>query len=84
MRTAERTAESVHGGEVVADGEKHFDDAKGKAKEAFGKVTGDESSEADGKMDQAKSQVKDAAEKAKNKAKESASEAIGKIRDSKR
>jgi uncharacterized protein YjbJ (UPF0337 family) len=36
------------------------DDVTGKAKEAEGKVTGDESREAEGKIDQAKGKAKDA------------------------
>jgi uncharacterized protein YjbJ (UPF0337 family) len=43
-----------------------IDDVGGKAKEAFGKVTGDDSTEAEGKLDQAKSSVKDAVENVKD------------------
>jgi uncharacterized protein YjbJ (UPF0337 family) len=43
-----------------------IDDLGGKAKEAVGKVTGDESTENEGKIDQAKASVKDAAEKVKD------------------
>ena len=43
-----------------------IDDIGGKAKEAFGKATGDDSTEAEGKLDQAKSSVKDAAEHVKD------------------
>ncbi len=43
-----------------------IDDLGGKAKEAFGKVTGDKSTENEGKMDQAKSNLKDAGEKIKD------------------
>ena len=43
-----------------------IDDLGGKAKEAAGKVTGDTSTENEGKLDQAKSSVKDAAEKVKD------------------
>ena len=43
-----------------------IDDLGGKAKEAVGKVTGDKSTENEGKLDQAKSSVKDAAEKVKD------------------
>ena len=39
------------------------DDAKGKAKEAEGKVTGDKSREVEGKLDQAKGKAKDAVDK---------------------
>ncbi len=49
---------------------KHFDDAAGKGKEAFGKVTGDRGTEAEGKADQAKAGAKDTADKAKGKAEE--------------
>ena len=41
-------------------------DLGGKAKEAVGKVTGDESTEHEGKGDQAKSNLKDAGEKVKD------------------
>lgn len=40
------------------------DKAKGKVKEAAGKMTGDRRTEAEGKTDQAKGEVKQAAEKA--------------------
>jgi uncharacterized protein YjbJ (UPF0337 family) len=43
-----------------------IDDVAGKAKEAFGKATGDRSTEAEGKGDQAKSDLKDAGEKVKD------------------
>ena len=42
------------------------DDVGGKAKEALGKVTGDKSTENEGKFDQAKSSLKDAGEKVKD------------------
>lgn len=42
------------------------EDAKGKAKEATGKATDDESLEAEGKGDQAKSDLKGAGEKIKD------------------
>jgi uncharacterized protein YjbJ (UPF0337 family) len=45
-----------------------MDDVKGKAKEAEGKVTGDESREAEGKFDQAKGDAKDAWESTKDAA----------------
>ena len=41
-------------------------DLGGKAKEAVGKVTGDKSTENEGKGDQAKSNLKDAGEKVKD------------------
>jgi uncharacterized protein YjbJ (UPF0337 family) len=43
-----------------------IDDVGGKAKEAFGKATGDDSTEAEGKLDQAKASVKDAVENVKD------------------
>ncbi|WP_428341768.1 CsbD family protein [Mycobacterium sp.] len=43
-----------------------IDDIGGKAKETFGKATGDGSTEAEGKLDQAKSSVKDAVENVKD------------------
>jgi uncharacterized protein YjbJ (UPF0337 family) len=43
-----------------------IDDLGGKAKEAVGKVTGDGSTEAEGKLDQAKASVKDAVENVKD------------------
>jgi uncharacterized protein YjbJ (UPF0337 family) len=43
-----------------------IDDLGGKAKEATGKVTGDKSTENEGKVDQAKSNLKDAGEKIKD------------------
>ena len=42
------------------------DDVKGKAKEATGKLTGDESTEAEGKTDQSKADLKQAGEKVKD------------------
>ena len=43
-----------------------IDEAGGKAKEAVGKVTGDKSTENEGKIDQAKANLKDAGEKIKD------------------
>ena len=43
-----------------------IEDVEGKAKEAFGKVTGDHKTEKEGKTDQAKSDLKDAGEKVKD------------------
>jgi uncharacterized protein YjbJ (UPF0337 family) len=43
-----------------------IDDLGGKAKEAVGKVTGDDSTKNEGKLDQAKSSLKDAGEKVKD------------------
>jgi uncharacterized protein YjbJ (UPF0337 family) len=42
------------------------EDLEGKAKEALGRVTGDHSTEREGKTDQAKSDLKDAGEKVKD------------------
>ena len=42
------------------------EELRGKAKEAVGKVTGDTSTENEGKGDQAKSNLKDAGEKVKD------------------
>ena len=43
-----------------------IDDLGGKAKEATGKITGDDSTKNEGKLDQAKSSLKDAGEKVKD------------------
>jgi uncharacterized protein YjbJ (UPF0337 family) len=43
-----------------------IDDLGGKAKEAVGKATGDDSTKNEGKLDQAKSSLKDAGEKVKD------------------
>ena len=43
-----------------------IEDLGGKAKEAAGKVTGDDSKKNEGKVDQAKSSLKDAGEKVKD------------------
>ena len=43
-----------------------IDNVGGKAKETLGKVTGDKSTENEGKVDQAKSNLKDAGEKIKD------------------
>jgi uncharacterized protein YjbJ (UPF0337 family) len=51
------------------------DDIRGKAKEAAGKVTGDDALERQGQTDQAKGKVKDAADKLKDAA-ESAKDAV--------
>ncbi len=44
-----------------------LDDAKGKAKEAVGDVTGDRSLKNEGKVDQGKGKVKDAVDKVADK-----------------
>lgn len=43
-----------------------MDDLGGKAKEGFGKLTGDKDTENEGKVDQAKSSIKDAVENVKD------------------
>ncbi|NVN52378.1 CsbD family protein [Mycolicibacterium hippocampi] len=43
-----------------------IEDLGGKAKEGFGKVTGDKDTENEGKVDQVKSSLKDAGEKVKD------------------
>ena len=43
-----------------------IDDLAGKAKEGLGKASGDERTENEGKIDQAKSSLKDAGEKVKD------------------
>jgi len=46
-----------------------IEDAEGKAKEALGRVSGDRSTENEGRRDQAKANLKDAGEKVKDAAK---------------
>jgi uncharacterized protein YjbJ (UPF0337 family) len=43
-----------------------IDDLGGKAKEGLGKLTGDDSTKNEGKLDQAKASLKDAGEKVKD------------------
>lgn len=43
-----------------------IEDVEGKAKEALGKVTGDQETESEGRTDQTKSDLKDAGEKVKD------------------
>ena len=45
------------------------DEVEGKAKEAWGKATGDDKTEAEGKIDQAKGDAKDAVDDVKDAAK---------------
>ena len=57
------------GGDTVSGADKAKNKAQdlgGRAKEAVGKVTGDKSTENEGKGDQAKSNLKDAGEKVKD------------------
>ena len=58
-----------------------MDKMKGKVKEAAGAVTGDESLENEGKVDQAKGNVKQAAENVKQGAKEAVGGAADKAKD---
>ncbi|MFE7614853.1 CsbD family protein [Streptomyces sp. NPDC057496] len=53
---------------MVDEGAK--DKIKGKAKEAMGKMTGDQRKQAEGKMDQAKGQAKSAMSDAEKRAKD--------------
>lgn len=48
----------------------NIDDAKGRAKEAAGSITGDENLKNEGKTDQAKSKVKDAVDDVAGKVKD--------------
>jgi uncharacterized protein YjbJ (UPF0337 family) len=50
--------------------DKHVDEAKGRAKEAAGSLTDDDSLKNEGKVDRATSSVKDAADKVSDKAKD--------------
>ncbi|UOQ57139.1 CsbD family protein [Leucobacter allii] len=50
--------------------EAHMDKLKGTAKEAVGRVTGDDEQVAEGKMDQVKGDLKGAAEKVKDSVKD--------------
>ena len=47
-----------------------IEDVEGKAKEALGRVSGDHSTEAEGKTDQAKGKMKDAMDNVKDAAKD--------------
>ena len=58
------------------DSPKNTDDAKGRAKEAAGSVTGDDDLKREGKTDQAAGTVKDAAGSAKDKV----DDAVDKVR----
>lgn len=64
---------------------KDFDEATqdlgGKAKEAFGEATDNNSLEAEGKADQAKSDIKEKAGDAADAIKDKANEVIGKFKD---
>ncbi|HJE58343.1 MAG TPA: CsbD family protein [Nocardiopsis listeri] len=60
---------------------KHFDDAVGKGKEAFGKAAGDRGTEAEGKVDQAKANAKDTTDKLKDKAEDAIGSVGDKIKD---
>ena len=56
-------------------------DAKGKVKEAAGKVTGNERMQAEGQVDQDEAHAAHAADKAKDSAKNLGHEAKGKVRE---
>ena len=60
----------------MADAPKNSDDAKGRAKEAAGGLTGDDDLKNEGKTDQAAGTVKDAADSAKDKV----DDAVDKVR----
>lgn len=60
---------------------KHFDDAVGKGKEAFGKAAGDRGTEAEGKVDQTKANAKDTTDKLKDKAEGAVGSADEKAKD---
>ena len=57
--------------------DKNVDEAKGKAKEAGGSLTGDESTKREGKVDQAKSTVKDTVDEAGDKVEGAADKVTG-------
>lgn len=59
------------------DAPRNTDDAKGRAKEAAGSVTGDSDLKREGKTDQAAGKVKDAADSAKDKV----DDAVDAVRD---
>ncbi|MDS1271962.1 CsbD family protein [Lipingzhangella sp. LS1_29] len=65
----------------MSDAERKFEDLSGKAKEAAGKVTGDDDLEQEGKVDQAKAKAAEVAEDAKESVKEKANEAADRIKD---
>lgn len=54
----------------MADSPKNKDDAKGRAKEAAGSLTGDKDLENEGKVDRATGSIKDAADKTADKVKD--------------
>jgi len=56
---------SIHGGTDMG----LKDEVEGKSKEAWGKATGDDKTEAEGKLDQAKGEAKDAVDDVKDAAK---------------
>lgn len=59
----------------------NWDDAKGRAKEAFGAATGDKSLEREGEVDQGVGSVKDAAGDAADKAGDFADRAGDRLKD---
>lgn len=56
------------------------DDVKGQAKEGFGKLTGDESKEAEGKLDQFKGDAKEGMADAKDKVADKANDLMDKVK----
>lgn len=65
----------------MGDIENAAEDLKGKAKEAYGDVADDKSTEAEGKKDQVVSDVKEKASEAADAVKDKANEVIGKFKD---
>jgi uncharacterized protein YjbJ (UPF0337 family) len=54
----------------MADAPSNTDDAKGRVKEAAGKLTGDKSMENEGKLDQAEGKIKEGVDKVADKARD--------------
>ncbi|MCF4005673.1 CsbD family protein [Corynebacterium uropygiale] len=65
----------------MGDIENKAEDLGGKAKEAFGNVTGNEEMENEGKADQVKADVKEAISDAGEKIKEGADKILGAFKD---
>ena len=66
----------------VGDKAKHaVEDAKGKAKEAVGKATGDQQRQAEGRADQDRAQTANAVDKAKESVSNAGHEAKGKAKE---
>ena len=58
-----------------------FDEVKGKAKQAWGDLTGDEKARAEGQADEARGHIKERFDDAKDKAGEKVNELLGKAND---